>query len=249
MNKILHTRIPYDAMAPKSLPGISPLMMDDWIIIDETYAAQMAERRRLITRSAGAVMQLDESARVAANELLDLALAEITRRKLPGFMDEETSVICPDGIQVEIDRAAPLATLGQILQEDHCVLQKCNDEHVLTGAVLCFPASWTLEQKFMKPLVGIHTTVDSYDANIARRVQRLFDGVRVDRPMWRFNALWYGDPRLHQPRLESETRPEVGPNGERFFRSERQAILRLPKSNAVIFSIHTFVLAEDDMAT
>ena len=133
------------------------------------------------------------------------------------------------------------------MQEDLCILQKCGDEHVLTGAVLCFPASWTLSEKFMRPLIGIHDPVAEYDARLATRVQRLFDGVQVGRPLWRFNALWYSDPALHQPRSSSARREAHSAEEGAYLRSERQCILRLPRTNAVIFSIHSFVLKRADV--
>jgi len=109
--------------------------------------------------------------------------------------------------------------------------------------VLCFPASWTLSEKFMQPLIGIHDTVDDYDEGIARRVQRLFDGVQVGRPLWRFNALWYADASLHQPHSVDDRRKQVDDATAPYFRSERQCIIRLPKTRAVVFSIHTYMLA------
>ena len=48
-------------------------------------------------------------------------------------------------------------------------------EHVLTGAILCFPSNWTLAQKFGMRLARIHLPVERYDEAVARRVQRLFD--------------------------------------------------------------------------
>ena len=56
-------------------------------------------------------------------------------------------------------------------------------------------------------LVGIHDPVDPYNDQIAKRVQRLFDGIQVDRPLWRFNALHYADPALFQPRSMYARRP------------------------------------------
>jgi hypothetical protein len=66
----------------------------------------------------------------------------------------------------------------------------------------------------------------------------------VDRPLWRWNGLRYADPELHQPRSESDRRPR--PENPRFFRSERQCLVRLPVSQAVVFSIHTYVVAVGD---
>ncbi|MDU8926495.1 DUF3445 domain-containing protein [Alisedimentitalea sp. MJ-SS2] len=243
---ILQRSIPYDPLTPMPLPGISPLDKADWITVDDAYNGQMEERGRLIREARDAVIALEESARPAAEELLD----EVIRAALekPGFAYKNKVMMRPDGGAVKVDRADPLGTLGQLVQEDFCILEKQGDEHVLTGAVLCFPASWSLDEKFMKPLIGIHVPVASYDDNIARRVQRLFDGVRVERPMWRFNVLWYADATLHQPRREANRRAERGAHEAQFLRSEKQTIRRLPETEAVVFGIHTYVLREEDVA-
>ena len=57
--------------------------------------------------------------------------------------------------------------------------QKHKDEHVLKGAILCFPSSWSLEEQFLRPLSIIHGPIQSYDKDVTRRVQRLFDGIRL----------------------------------------------------------------------
>ncbi|MEO1734189.1 MAG: DUF3445 domain-containing protein, partial [Pseudomonadota bacterium] len=145
------------------------------------------------------------------------------------------------------DHTDPMATLARLVQEDLCILQKRGDEHVLTAAALCFPAGWTLAEKFLKPLVRIHVPIERYDANVAKRVQRLFDGVQAGRPLWRFNALWYDQPDLHQPRLERDKQDRPSSRTGRYLRSERQIVLRLPQSDAVVFSIHTYVLSPESV--
>lgn len=226
--------MPYDPVK-RALPGIQPLGDDPWLIFDEAFADQMAERDRLLREKRGAVLVLDPQARSAADELLAMVLAE----KYP---DAGETVTRPDGVRVTVDRDDPLGTLGRIVQDDFVILQKLGDEHVLTGAVLCFPANWTLAEKFLRPLSIIHDPVSEYDDNITRRVQRLFDGVRPGRPIWRYNALWYSNPDLFQPK-SPEKRVEGG-----YLRSERQCILRLPETQAVVFSIHTFLLQPEDAA-
>jgi hypothetical protein len=148
---------------------------------------------------------------------------------------------------VPLDRDAPLLTLGRLVQEDLCLLEARGAEHVLTGAVLCFPASWTLSQKIGRPLAGIHVPVAGYAGDLARRVQRLFDAIRPEQPLMRFNALLYADPTLHQPRREEEVRTRPPASEKVFLRSERQCLLRLPVTGAVLFSIHTFVVRVADL--
>lgn len=115
---------------------------------------------------------------------------------------------------------------------------------MLTGVILCFPASWMLAEKLGRPLGPIHAPVPQhYDAALAARVERLFAGLRPGRALWRVNAHYYADPALFQPRPESAPRAKVGGPAP-FLRSERQVLVRLlPVSGAVIFSIHTWVVA------
>lgn len=240
---ILQRRLPYDLADQRPLPGIRPLPAQDWLIRDEAHDAQMARRDALLADARAQVLALAPEARAAADELLDQVLAHFWPEAGPGA----AQVIRPDGRAVRIDRADPMATLGRLVQADLCILQKQGAEHVLTGAVLCFPASWCLAEKFRRPLLRIHAPVPDYRPDLARRVQRLFDGVQPGRPLWRFNALWYDDPELHQPRRESQRRAPVSGREPGYLRSERQVILRLPQSRAVVFAIHTFVIARADL--
>ncbi|WP_170564654.1 heme-dependent oxidative N-demethylase family protein [Ruegeria atlantica] len=240
MTTILQTSIPYDPLARRPLPGVQPANMDNWLHCDDAFAAQMQRREELLAGCRADIMSMDPSALPAAQELLELVLSRV----YPECTDH---VIRPDRQKVPVDHSQPLDTLCRLVQEDFCILQKHGDEHVLTAAILCFPASWRLSEKFMRPLIDIHVPVDSYDANIARRVQRLFDGIQPGRPLWRFNALWYQDAELHQPRSANDRRDPQDRGTARFLRSERQTLLRLPKTEAVVFSIHTYVLAEDQL--
>lgn len=230
--------VPWMDPATARLPGMRPCGPEDWLRVDEAYAGQMAERDWLIATRAPLVHALLPEGRAAAAELLDRALDVLARRD--GFAVRGAAVTRPDGVLVPVDRAYPLITLGRLVQEDLCLMEKQGEESVLTGAILCFPASWTLAQKIGRPMTGIHAPVAHYDADLARRVQRLFDMVRVGAPMERYNALVYDDPTLHQPRLETEQRPR--PVDRLFLRSERQVVMRLPVSGAVVFSIHTYIV-------
>lgn len=240
---IVQDSLPYDPFKPRPLPGIAPFDMGDWLHVDSAYAGQMGRRRALLAQQREDVLWQEPDAQDAAQELLELAL----EHRPAGFSRAAGPITCPDGTVQTVDPQDPLFTLGQTFQEDFCILQKRGAEHVLTGAVLCFPASWRLREKAGRPLLAIHEPVEEYDAALGGRVQRLFDGVRVNRPLWRFNALWYDDPELFQPRSERDPRPVNSGNRADFFRSERQCILRLPKTDAVVFSIHTYVITEETL--
>ena len=219
---------------------MAPLDPKNLIIIDSAYALQMAERERLIKDRKKDVTRLDPMAFEAARELLETVLNFLPL--LHGFNITKEIVKCPDGRVVSLDYSEPLSTIGNLVQCDFCILEKHKDEHVLKGAILCFPSSWSLEEQFLRPLSIIHGPIQSYDKDVTRRVQRLFDGIKPQKPLWRFNELYYDTPNLFQPRKTANRRPILKGTDRRFLRSERQVLFRLPRSNSVIFSIHTHIL-------
>lgn len=221
------------------LPGIAPCAAGDWLRVDEAYAAQMGVRLRLLSERRDDVLWMPQDALKPAQEVLEEALTLLPNM---GFEVSAESVLCPDGRVVDIDWSAPLALLGTLIQEDICLMEKRGEAHVLTGAVLCFPASWRLSEKAGKPLIAIHEPVEEYDEALAPRVQRLFDGVKAGRPLWRFNQLWYDDPTLYQPRPGSARRIAPSAKAAPYLRAERQCLVRMPRTQAVVFSIHSYVV-------
>ncbi|TVP70700.1 MAG: DUF3445 domain-containing protein [Rhodobacteraceae bacterium] len=234
---VLHDALPYAPWTQphaRRLPGVMPLPRADWLLVDAAYRPQMAERARLLATRTQDVLALLPQACDAAAELLDEVLRDLPAH---GFTVAPDAILRPDGITVRADPARPLWTLGHLLQADFCILQTQGDEHVLTGAVLCFPSSWTLAEKLGRPLMRIHAPVAHYDQDMGKRVQRMFDLMRPDQPLWRANILRYTNPALYQPRAEYAPKDKDG--GGDYIRSERQVLLKLPRTGAVVFSIHT----------
>lgn len=242
MEPILQEHLPaYPWMDPRlhRLPGILPVEApEDWLRVDEAYGGQMARRDALIAEKPAAVHALLPEGEAAAGELYARVLGILAGRS--GYEIGAQAARRPDGMVVPLDAAAPLLTLGRLVQEDLCLLAETAEGPVLTGAVLCFPASWTLAQKIGRSMGPIHGPVAAYTEDLARRIDRLFTALRPAQPLWRMNALVYDDPELHQPRLEGARRPP--PVQRLYMRCERQCLLRLPQTRAVVFSIHTYIV-------
>jgi len=162
-------------------------------------------------------------------------------RETPGYTVTVAAITGPDGHVTPIDRDDPLGTLGAACQEDFCLLLPGPAGPVLVGAVLCFPAGWTLTEKLGRDLFAVHRPIRSYDARMSTRVDRIFAAVAPGRPLWRVNALLYDDPALFQPKPEAES-GDPGHAGSPYLRSEFQTIRRLPETGAVVFGIHTYVV-------
>jgi hypothetical protein len=227
------------------LPGTVPIAPADWLQRDDAFAGQMAARDYLIAERPAAVHALADGARPAAVELLALVLAHLDG--VEGYAREGGAMRRPDGILVPLD-GEPLLVAGRLVQEDLVLLERPEgaDEHVLTGAILCFPSNWTLAEKFGHGLARIHAPVEPYDAGVARRVQRLLDAIRPEAPLMRANLLLYVEPVLFNPRPEfARHAPEAG--AAEYVRVERQTLLRLPETRAVAFSIHTYLLRPADL--
>jgi len=244
---ILQDRLPlhpWEQPATRRLPGIQPVQGRDWLRVDEAYAGQMALRDRLIAAQPEVVHALLPRARPAADELYRTILAWIAEE--PGFTLTGHEATRPDGVTVPLDPTEPLLTLGRLVQQDLCLMEENGPEYDLTGAVLCFPASWTLAQKIGRPMLGIHKPVEIYDATLAVRVHRLLAAIRPEQPLWRMNFFTYDSFHLHHPRVEGDWRRQ--PTGRSYVRCERQTLLRLPETRAVLFAIHTIVVDATQLA-
>ncbi len=217
-------------------PGLAQLDPSTWIETDEHYAEQMAYRDRLIADRRDVVFAETEASRPAQAELLRLLRGYLVSRS--DFRMGERGVERPDGVVVWHSDEPAVMTAGRYVQEDFCILEKGKDEYVLTAAILCFPSRWSLAEKIGHPLTVIHRPVPDYTEDVAKRVNRVFDGVKVDLPLWRANWTIHNHAELHQP--SGEWRREEGEN-ELYIRVERQTFVRLPDTQAVVFGIRTFL--------
>lgn len=250
---------PWLSEATRRLPGVQPLRDPaQWLVRDGAFAGQMALRDDLLATRRADVIATTPGCDAALAEMYETVLGALAGQD-DGYGWGAGTCTRPDGVAVPLDARDPLGTLARLVQQDLCVLEQPEGApaHVLTSAALCFPASWTLSQKIGRPLTAIHGPVDSYDDTMARRVQRLFDHLRADMALWRQNAMIYRSPDLYHPRREDDPRDDSGddpgadhwegPGAGAYLRSEKQVLRRLPRTGAVVFSIHTYVLRLEDL--
>ena len=220
------------------LPGLQPVQPGEWLQRDDAFDGQMAYRDELLAGRRDEVLAAPDEPDQAERDLLDAVLAAISADA--GYTRTGTAILRPDGVTIEIDADRPLVTAARLAQEDMLILQPGADGYTLTSAALCFPASWTLGQKFGRGMMRIHQPVDRYDASMGKRVDRVFAMLQPDQAVWRANLLCYNDPELHQPRLEHERRP-FDRDKPVWVRVERQTLRRLGTTSAVVFTIHTWL--------
>lgn len=224
---VLQKRAPYPAATARALPSLQVLDPDDWLIFDEAEAGQLALRHRLVEERGADVLATLPGSEAAQGEAVEMISAHL--RAVHGREG-------PDDF----------AGLAGAIQEDVVILEPREEGHVMVAGLLCFPASWMLAEKIGRVMSVIHEPVAEIGPRMDRQIERVFQGLRADRPLWRWNRLWYHDAGLFQPRSASDRREKPEGRGQ-YLRSERQCLVRMPQTGCVMFTIHTYVIHAGDV--
>jgi hypothetical protein len=233
--------------------GLTSCKAADWIELDDRYDAEMAERRTLLAerhQDVFAAMPVSEDAR---REVLE-HLADHLPSRYPDWFGLDGEVLqnrlTGEAWNLADPRCDPLELAGRLVQEDLCLIQPGDDGPVLTAAVLCFPSRWRLSEKIGRKLADVHAPVPLYADRLAAPVDRFMDRVKTGHIAVRLNWSMMDDPQLfqtggkHRDGVNEAITAETA--GESLFlRVERQTLRRLPRSQAVLFTIrvHVYPLA------
>lgn len=239
---------PYDGSRKAFSVGLAPLDLAEWIEPDADLGATLARRAALIRDRREVVVCEEPGTRDAQRETLELLVAHLTARFPDQYrLEGRRLTVAAAGRSFDLDDAgeAPLVVAGQIVSDDLVLLRKGEGGYRLVAAVLCFPSAWSLTEKFGQSLDQLHQAVPGYESKLARVMNRIFENLMVDQPVWRVNWSIYPDDELHHP--ESKERPRhwfddpahLAP--EAFVRVERQTLRRLPESGDMLFTIRIHV--------
>ncbi|MDX8454179.1 DUF3445 domain-containing protein [Mesorhizobium sp. VK9D] len=251
MNARQPTHTPYDGSSKLFTIGLKPLEFDRWIEVDEFLLPHLAEKQRLYTQIPQKVFVEEDGTRVAQREVLDLLVADLEAAHPRTHRRTDAE---PVGFEGAIDRLppglreAPLAKASLLVQEDLILMRRDERGWRLAAGSLCFPSSWSLQEKFGKPLQEIHEPVPGFGPGTrpAELINRMFDGLQ-GQAVERFNWSIQADDTLYHPlsnieRIDRATsRPSRFPDGDvdahAFIRVERQTLRKLPASRDILFTI------------
>ncbi|KRB19486.1 MULTISPECIES: heme-dependent oxidative N-demethylase family protein [Mesorhizobium] len=248
----LPTHTPYDGSSKLFNIGLKPLDPANWIEVDGHLLPYLAEKRRLYAEIPERVFVEEDGTRDAQQEVLDLLGAYLPeqfprthRRTDAGIkvVGAANHPALPSGLV-----GAPLVAASLLVQEDLILMRRDNSGWRLAAGSLCFPSSWSLLEKFGKPLQQIHEPVPGFGPGTrpAELINRMFDGLQgqaVERFNWSIqadNALYH--PLSNVERIDRATnRPTRFPDGDvkahAFIRVERQTLRKLPASRDILFTI------------
>lgn len=240
---------PYDGSSRPFTIGLKPIDPAEWIAPADNLEAMLAEKDRLNCEIPDLVFVEEPGTREAQAELRDLLAAHLLECQAALYR-RHGSAISVGGVRTvelaDADRAPLLAAAG-LVADDLVLMRKDDSGWRLVAASLCFPSSWTLSEKFGRPLQQIHTPVPGFGegTRTADVIQRIFDNLQPGQPVIRWNWSLQADRALYKP-LSSVQRDEravakpprfADGAASAFIRVERQTLRKLHVSGDIVFTI------------
>lgn len=128
--------------------------------------------------------------------------------------------------------------------EDLCIMvqERPGEPFRLGAAAVGFPTDWRIAEKIGRPVHQVHEPINGYAEQISSAVDKFMDGLQSFNIFGRTNAFVIpSDALRYLPALPPEARfahVTVENAGQTMFaRCEREALRRLPRSRAIVFTI------------
>ncbi len=162
-------------------------------------------------------------------------------------LNEKTAFIFGDSTSLELE---PLDFIGRNVQEDLILMMQRDGDLFLDAGQLCFPANWSLYFDAGMSFKEIHTPIPGFQSDsLDERILQFLMRIEAGKPWWRKNWSLMAGNRLD---TSLETFAEWGQARKKVtkenagelvqLRVEVQKLFRLPKSNGILFTIHTHML-------
>ncbi len=242
------TYTPYasDTTRPFSI-GLSALDPKRWIEPDDDLGRYLDEKRRLEEEHFDDIFRAAPESLDAQQECLDL-LAGHLEQSHGGRYSRSGSIMTMAGHAVDLadESRPPLLRAGSLVEDDLVILRKKPDGWTIIAAHLAFPSSWSLAEKFMRPMAQVHAHVPGFEGGTRNDtiINRVFDNLQPDLPAERFNWSINWRYALYHP---VSIRPSTDPSSvgidprQAFVRVERQTLRKLPVTGDIVFTIRIYL--------
>ncbi|MGL4323910.1 MAG: heme-dependent oxidative N-demethylase family protein [Beijerinckiaceae bacterium] len=224
--------------------GIEPLDRSRWIEPDEKLSAELTLKQELFTHHCSDVFRAEQDTHQSQLEMRDALIAFLTAHH-PQLYHRNRHIIHVNKKPVALSDEPPLLTASRLVQDDLCIMRASPGGWRLVAACLCFPSTWVLEEKFGQSMTDIHAPVPGFAGTMNNRVQRIFDSLQPDYPVWRMNWSIYDNAALRHAHTHSGPpvwhRKGIDPGKNAFLRIERQSLMKMPVSRDILFTIRIYL--------
>ncbi|MPQ77448.1 DUF3445 domain-containing protein [Hydrogenovibrio sp. JE_KL2] len=253
---------------PHALPGPKDSVYEHLFDIDEHYLSEMAEREIVLKENPKRCLAMPHMD-LACWDFIDRAMTSLSEdypnyfslekdgefwtweNKLLGIKDTFTF-----GQSSTLPKP-PLEYIGCQVQGDIALLDQRNNDLYMDAGVITCPADWSLAFDAGMSFSEWHGPVPlAHEAGIFERALKFLTAIPIGQPVRRLNWTLTINARM-------DTSPETYPNwgtdrdtvtlenvGEKvYLRVELQVLDRMARSNALLFSIRTYLISMNDLVT
>ena len=240
----------------------TPLNIPNSIEVTESYLAEISLKRDLLSNHPERCYQSSPHTLDAQWEIVDLIIHNLVNYYPDQFTLAKnegqwvfTNVLRKESHSFTFGDSAtlkeePLDFIGRHVQEDLLIMMQRDGNLYLDAGQLCFPANWSLYFDAGMSFKEIHAPIPGFSSDqLDDRIQQFLMRIEAGSPWWRKNWSLMAGNRLDTS-LETfsewgQARKQVTKEnaGELVhFRVEVQKLFRLPKSNGILFTIHSHML-------
>lgn len=237
--------------------GLRPIRPESWIVIGVQHAELMRQKHERLDKFRSFYYRTLADSLPAQRELRERVTAHLVTDH-PNHFERSGSVvrslITGQTLDLEDEAAEPLLQLSYLIEEDFMLLDEVAGIPRITAASNAYSSSGRLVASVGHDMEWAHEPVPRLTRKLGDKINRVLGSVHAATPCERFN--WqltpmatvffpHDDPHaanaaaMHN--VVEELRRDSARAGELLWiRVERQTLSRLPDSNAVAFSLHTF---------
>jgi dimethylamine monooxygenase subunit A len=226
--------------------GVRPLDLHDWIELGPDADAAIARKPILNAQHPTTVFVALDDVEPEASEVATTLLEHLRRRWPERYAD---AVLDPD-LHL-LDAVARLVPEDLVLMVERPIDDGVHDgangvdgdRRLVFGAgSVCFPNRWDLRSKLGRTLAEVHEPVAMLNEQLAQPVDKFFERLTPERSFWRLGWGIVDTDDWYTP-LDgtAAARPLDPPPEQLFLRVERETLRRFALTNAVLFTIRTYV--------
>lgn len=237
--------------------GLRPVRPENWILIGAEHAEMMRQKCERLVHHRHCYYRALPTSLPAQRELRERIVAHLVADHPQSFEKSGSvvrSLITRQALDLDDDSTEPLMQVSYLIEEDFMLLEERGETIQITAASNAYSSSGRLVGSVGHEVEWAHEPVPQLTRKLGGRINRVLRSIHAAAPCERFN--WqitpiatvffpHDDPHAANAAAMREVLVELRRDPARageflWIRVERQTLRRLPDSNAVAFSLHTY---------